>query len=47
MSIDSDIIIKSIGNKTMPISGVPFDFKKNVVPQNFGCVVDPEDENKP
>ena len=31
----------------MPMAGVPFDHKKNVIPQNFGCVIDPEDGNKP
>ena len=29
------------------MQGVPFDDKKKVVPQSFGCVVDPQNDNKP
>ena len=32
VNIESDIVIKSIGNQTVPIHGVPFDHKKKVVP---------------
>jgi adrenodoxin-NADP+ reductase len=36
--IKADAVIKSIGYKTLPIAGVPFDSKKNTIPHNFGCV---------
>ena len=31
-TIESDNVIKSIGYKTVPIAGVPFDHKKHIVP---------------
>ena len=37
--IKADAVIKSIGYKTMPISGVPFDSKKHTIPHNHGCVL--------
>jgi len=47
ISIKSDLIIKSIGYQTSPIIGLPFDYKKNILPHEHGCVIDPENENKP
>ena len=38
--------MKSIGYQTSPIIGLPFDYKKNLVPHEHGCVVDPENDNK-
>ena len=38
VTIKTDAVIKSIGYKTMPISGVPFDHRKNTIPHEFGCV---------
>ena len=46
ISIDSDIVIKSIGYQSTPIDGVPFDNRKKIIPHNFGCVVDPDQDNK-
>lgn len=45
VTIESDIVIKSIGYKTLPIAGVPFDHRKHTVPHEFGCVIDPENNN--
>lgn len=47
VTIESDIIIKSIGYKTLPIAGVPFDSIKHTVPHEFGCVIDPDNNNAP
>mmetsp|Transcript_7059 Transcript_7059/g.11887 ORF Transcript_7059/g.11887 Transcript_7059/m.11887 type:complete len:170 (+) Transcript_7059:1148-1657(+) len=46
ISIPSDIVVKSIGFRTLPIHGVPFDSKKNTIPHSFGCVVDPQKEDE-
>lgn len=40
VKIDADIVIKSIGYKTIKMEGVPFDERKSTVPHEFGCVVD-------
>ena len=40
MSIDADIVIKSIGYKTIKMEGVPFDERRSTVPHEFGCVVE-------
>jgi len=36
-----DVLVKSIGYRSMEMSGVPFDHKKAVIPHEFGCVKDP------
>ncbi len=41
VTIESDIVIKSIGYKTLPIAGVPYDDRKFTIPHEFGCVIDP------
>jgi hypothetical protein len=38
VEIKADAVIKSIGYRTMPISGVPFDSKKHTIPHDHGCV---------
>jgi hypothetical protein len=40
VKIDADVVVKSIGYKTTPMEGVPFDQKKGTIPHEFGCVVD-------
>ena len=47
VTIDSDIVIKSVGYKTLPMAGVPYNEKKFTVPHEFGCVVDPSNDNRP
>lgn len=37
-----DIFIKSIGYKSLPMPGVPWDSRRCVIPQNHGCVLDSE-----
>ena len=37
-----DVLIKSIGYRSLEMSGVPFDHKRSVIPHEFGCVKDPE-----
>ena len=37
-----DVLVKSIGYKSLKMDGVPFDPKRNVIPHEFGCVKDPE-----
>lgn len=37
-----DVLIKSIGYRSQHMNGVPFDFKRCVIPQDHGCVVNPE-----
>jgi len=41
-NLKCDILIKSIGYKSMQMPGVPFDFKRNVIPSHHGSVQDPE-----
>mmetsp|Transcript_47332 Transcript_47332/g.62630 ORF Transcript_47332/g.62630 Transcript_47332/m.62630 type:complete len:284 (-) Transcript_47332:403-1254(-) len=36
-----DVLVKSIGYKSLPMSGVPFDNKRAIIPHEFGCVKDP------
>jgi ferredoxin/flavodoxin---NADP+ reductase len=47
ITIDSDLIIKSIGYQTSPLIGLPFDHKKKILPHEHGCIIDPENDNKP
>jgi len=35
-------LIKSIGWKSLPMDGVPFDDQSNTIPHAFGCVLDKE-----
>lgn len=46
VNIDADIVIKSIGYKSLPVTGVPFDHRKSIIPHDFGCVADPEKGNE-
>lgn len=41
-NLKCDVLIKSIGYKSLEMPGVPFDKKRNVIPSQFGCVEDPE-----
>lgn len=34
------LLIKSIGYKSLPIPGIPFDLKTNTIPNTHGCIVD-------
>lgn len=43
VTIDSSIVIKSIGYATLPLEGVPYNEKTKTIPHEFGCVID---ENK-
>ena len=43
VTLDADIIIKSIGYRTTPMEGVPYDEKRGTIPHEFGCIID---ENK-
>lgn len=47
VTINSQILIKSIGYQSTPMIGLPFDHKKSIVPHEHGNVVDPENGNKP
>ena len=38
------MFIKSIGYKSLEMPGVPFDKRKNVIPNQFGCVKDTKTE---
>lgn len=38
-SLSSDLWIKSVGYKTTPMEGVPFDSKTFTVPNDMGCVL--------
>ena len=40
VSLDADIVIKSIGYRTTAMQGVPYDEKRGTIPHEFGCVVD-------
>jgi NADPH-dependent glutamate synthase beta subunit-like oxidoreductase len=40
-NLHCDVLIKSIGYKSLEMPGVPFDTKRNVIPNSFGCVKDP------
>jgi len=46
VTIESQILVKSIGYQSTPLIGLPFDHKKCVVPHEHGCVVDPENGNQ-
>ena len=35
-----DVLVKSIGYKSVKMEGVPFDPRRNVIPHEFGCVKD-------
>lgn len=37
-----DVLVKSIGYRSLAMSGVPFDQKRSVIPHEFGCVKDPD-----
>ena len=37
-----DVLVKSIGYKSIEMEGVPFDARRNVIPHEFGCVKDQE-----
>lgn len=37
-----DVLVKSIGYKSLAMDGVPFDTRRNVIPHEFGCVKDAE-----
>lgn len=37
--VDCDMLIKSIGYKSMPIQGVPFDNKSSTITHHQGCVL--------
>ena len=37
--LNSDLWLKSVGYKTMPMPGVPYDSKRFIVPNKLGCVV--------
>jgi NADPH-dependent glutamate synthase beta subunit-like oxidoreductase len=39
--LECDVLVKSIGYKSLELEGVPFDRKTNTIPNSFGCVVDP------
>ncbi|RKO85424.1 NADPH:adrenodoxin oxidoreductase [Blyttiomyces helicus] len=45
--IPCGLLLRSIGYKSLPISGVPFDSKRNVVPNKKGKVLDDEGEPIP
>jgi hypothetical protein len=41
MEVDCDIFVKSLGFKSKPIPGIPFDFANGVIPTtNEGNVID-------
>jgi hypothetical protein len=40
MTIDCQLLIKSIGYQSVPVQGVPWDCKTNTIPNEFGCVTD-------
>jgi len=37
-NLKCDVLIKSIGYKSLEMPGVPFDHKRNTIPHQFGCV---------
>ena len=39
-NLQCDVLIKSIGYKSLEMPGVPFDKKRNTIPHSFGCVKD-------
>ena len=39
VKIKSDIVIKSIGYASTPLTGVPFNEKTQTIPHEFGCVL--------
>ena len=41
-NLKCDVLIKSIGYKSLAMPGVPFDKQKNIIPNQFGCVLNPE-----
>ena len=41
-NLNCDVLVKSIGYKSVEMEGVPFDHKRSVIPHEFGCVKDPE-----
>ena len=41
-NLDCDVLVKSIGYRSVEMDGVPFDHKRSVIPHEFGCVKDPE-----
>ena len=47
VTIDSKLIVKSIGYKTLPIAGVPYNLKSGTIPHEHGCVIDPLNNNSP
>lgn len=38
-NLKCDVLIKSIGYKSLEMPGVPFDNKRNIIPNQFGCVL--------
>ena len=40
--LNCDVLVKSIGYRSLKMTGVPFDNRKNVIPHEFGCVIDPD-----
>lgn len=41
-NLNCDVLVKSIGYKSVEMEGVPFDHKRSVIPHEFGCVKDPK-----
>lgn len=41
-TLKCDLLIKSIGYKSLAMPGVPFDKKRNTIPNQFGCVENPD-----
>lgn len=46
VKIDSQLVIKSIGYASTQMPGVPFNERTKTIPHDFGCVIDPSDNNK-
>ena len=40
VTIPADLVIKSIGLKTVPLEGLSYDIDKHIIPNEFGCVID-------
>ena len=45
--INAQLIIKSVGQKMLPLNGVSFDSTKNVIPSDYGCVLDTKKQQIP
>lgn len=46
-TMDCELLIKSIGYKSQPIEGIPFNTKTHTIPNLMGCVLNDKDEPQP